>query len=69
MAGPAFSSMHGFGDLHIVDVSPATNGIVSQMTLLGLAVHPCCLVLVSLSEEYVGDRQFIFCIDSVILEY
>ena len=53
MVIPAFSSTHGFGDFHIMDVSPATNGIVNQMPLLGLGVHPCCFVLVSFSEERV----------------
>ena len=53
IVGPAFS----FGDLHIMDVSPTTNGIVNQMPLLGSGVHPCCFALVSLSEEHVGDRQ------------
>ena len=55
IVGPVFS----FGDLHIMDVSPATNGIVDQMPLLGSGVHPCCFALVSLPEELVGDRQVI----------
>ena len=59
MVIPAFSSTHGFGDLHIMDVSPATNGIVSQMALLGSGVHSCCFVLVSLCEERFSYCQVI----------
>ena len=47
------------GDSDVTDVSAATDGIVNQMPLFRSGVHPCCLVLICLTEQCVGDGEFV----------
>ena len=50
---------HRSGDSDVTDVSAATDGIVSQMPLFRSGVHPCCLVLICLTEQCVGDGEVV----------
>ena len=47
------------GDADVMDVSEATDGIVNQMPLFRSRVHLCCLVLICLTEQCVGDSEVV----------
>ena len=42
-----------------VQHSAATDGIVNQMPLFRSGVQPCCLVLICLTEQCVGDGEVV----------
>ena len=43
----------------VTDVPVATGGIVNQMPLFRSGMHPCCLVLICLTEQCVGDGEVV----------
>ena len=50
---------HRSGDSDVTDVSAATDGIVNQIPLFRSGVHPCCFVLICLTEQCAGDGEAI----------
>ena len=59
VVSPTLCPSHRSGDSDVTDVSAATDGIVNQMPLFRSGVHPCCLVLVYLMEQRVGDGEVV----------
>ena len=59
VVSPKLCPPHRSGDSDVTDVSAATDGIVNQMPLFRSGVHPCCLVLICLTEQCVGDGEVV----------
>ena len=59
VVSPTPCSPHRFGDSDVTDVSAATDSIVNQMPLFRSGVHPCCLVLICLTKQCVGDGEVV----------
>ena len=59
VVSPTLCPPHRSGDSDVMDVSTATDGTVSQMQLFRSGVHPCCLVLICLTEQCVGDGEVV----------
>ena len=59
VVSPTHCPPHRSGDSDVTDVSAATDGIVNQMPLFRSGVHPCCLVLICLTEQCVGDGEVV----------
>ena len=59
-------SVQRSGDCDVTDVSSATDGIVNQMPLhsFDLGLHPCCLALICLTEQCVGDGEVVLSIET-----
>ena len=57
VVNPTLCSPHRSGDSDVTDVSAATDSTVNQMSLFRSGMHPCCLVLVCLPEQCVGDGE------------
>ena len=53
----AFGTTHGFGYLHVLDISLPDDNKVIQVPLLELWVHPSWLVLAIAMEDGVDDAQ------------
>ena len=59
MVSPTLCPPYCSGDSDVMDVPVATDGIASQMPLFQSRVHPCCLVLICLMEQCVGDGEVV----------
>ena len=59
VVSPTLCPLHRYGDTDVMDVSVATDSIVKWMPLFRSGVHPCCLVLICLMEQRVGEGEVI----------
>ena len=59
VVSPTLCPPHRSGDSDVTDVSAATDGIFNQMPLFRSGVHPCCLALICLTEQCVGDDEVV----------